>query len=750
VTNWLTWTARKLTSQGPGYLPRRVRYAAQRMLADSIFPTRAMVWQTEFRIGSAPGQPRLREYLRTRATPRWHWTASGIQEAVQTVPEGRRSRCVTAATDLAARRFTFRGRPPLSLAEGEWAPPEVGRSWIWDLNRHQWFATLGFAYWYSGDELFLRAFLDQSRTWMDSHLGRLGHIEWDNPFEVAARINAWIWAHSLFLPAPNWDSEHHARFLKGIGLLAEYLYHTIEYHIPGNHILLEAKTLALCGELFPEFVGAPRWRRKGWRVLSKEVQRQICQDGVHAERSTMYHRICAGELAELWRFCAANAHPMAAPLGFSVVKMAEFQRWIDQGQGDLPLYGDSHADDNYCRFAAPAVVSAAHGVRDIAAITESTDHGYWLLSRDWSSATSGVPTLTPAGGRAFVAGGFFVGRSAPSPRQAVLVWNCGPTGYKLNRRHAHLDALSFTLSVGGRPLLIDPGTGITEGTKEPLRSTRAHTTVSVDGEEQGVLAARGEIWSPPRSDLICWATSDFCTVMAGRHNGYRRLKEPVWHSRLIVFMDRLYWLVLDDVHGSGVHCVQQRFHLAPEAMAQATPDSSVLEVRRADCVLRLFWVDPRAKNPRGAASSQSFSLRQETSQAELRAGSPQPTIVISAERSGPVPITLAVLASTTVGMSIAGNTIRGQGDWLRIEGPEVRHDIRVRLGPGAPHQLPEGWLADSALAIVRHSAHAAPDVLVPASARVWHGDGRRLLTPTERTEGRLMRLAVRESMLTPV
>ncbi len=36
--------------------------------------------------------------------------------------------------------------------------------------------------------------------------------------------------------------------------------------------------------------------------------------------------------------------------------MAEFQRWIDQGGGSLPLFADAHAEDTYCRFSAPAAV----------------------------------------------------------------------------------------------------------------------------------------------------------------------------------------------------------------------------------------------------------------------------------------------------------------------------------------------------------------------------------------------------------
>ena len=64
-----------------------------------------------------------------------------------------------------------------------------------------------------------------------------------------------------------------------------------------------------------------------------------------------------------------------------------------------------------------------------------------------------------------------------------------PLGYLSIAAHGHADALSFTLSVGGNEILIDPGTFAYHTQKrwrEYFRGTSAHNTLRVDGADQSV------------------------------------------------------------------------------------------------------------------------------------------------------------------------------------------------------------------------------------------------------------------------
>ncbi len=709
TNDWLRWTVRKVASQSPATLLRRLGYAAQKGWADRAFPTPRS--RRRASIVVAPGRA-LREEILGRPAPRWHWNDADIAGIARSVPAERQARTIAHAEALVARRFSFRGLEPLTLPPGEWTPRAVGVGWISCLNRHHWFATLGFAYRYSHDARFLQAFVRESASWMDHHLGRLGRLEWDAPFEVAGRINAWVWAHFLFAAAPQWATAHYDRFLRGLGLLAEYLNQTIEYHSPGNHVLLEAKAMVMIGEVFPEFAGAAAWRRKGWSVLTQELDRQICSDGVHVERSTMYHRIIAGEVSELWLFCRNNGHPEAPRLEPVVRRMAEFQRWIDQGDGALPLFADAHAEDTYCRFSAPAAVATVLGADGRALIHEPTDHGYWLVGRDPSAAPAANQESTPAA-RSFPEGGYFVVRSGWGAGANVLVWDCGPTGYHLNRKHAHLDTLSFTLSIAGTPILIDPGKG-TQDRRQLLRGTRAHTTVCVDGEEQGVLAARDEIWSAPGAELELWATSSECAVMIGRHDGYRRLPQPVWHVRSIVVMHGLYWLVVDHLEGFGRHLAEQRFHFAPGVRVEQFPERAAVLATKGAATLSLHW---------SAVGGGAMRIRLEPGVAEQQFGQPQPTTLVTALCSGPVPLGIAAVgvsggSETRVSWEVA------DGARQRVVVYSERFEHQIRFGPDAGElALPGGWTSDAKVVVARARPGSPPHDLLLVGATHVERDG---------------------------
>src|SRR5262249_50977705 len=60
------------------------------------------------------------------------------------------------------------------------------------------------------------------------------------------------------------------------------------YSSAANHTVAEATGLVYAGVLFPELVGADRWRSIGVSLLEREIARQILPDGGGAERSFAY------------------------------------------------------------------------------------------------------------------------------------------------------------------------------------------------------------------------------------------------------------------------------------------------------------------------------------------------------------------------------------------------------------------------------------------------------------------------------
>src|SRR4029077_15759000 len=86
--------------------------------------------------------------------------------------------------------------------------------------------------------------------------------------------------------------------------------------------------------------------------------------------------------------------------------------------------------------------------------------------------------------RVFPEGGYYIlGCDFETENEIRLTADAGALGYQSIAAHGHADALAFTLSVGGREFLVDPGTyayHTQESRREYFPRTVAHKTVRID------------------------------------------------------------------------------------------------------------------------------------------------------------------------------------------------------------------------------------------------------------------------------
>jgi hypothetical protein len=143
---------------------------------------------------------------------------------------------------------------------------------------------------------------------------------------------------------------------------------------------------------------------------------------------------------------------------------------MDAG-GNVPMFGD--ADDGYLlrldagapgfspwrSLLATGALLFRRGDFKLKA-GELDDKTRWLVGRDAQSQFDALDvdkTRLPIR-QTFPEGGYFVlGTDFDTPREIRLVADAGPLGYRSIAAHGHADALSFTLSVGGREVFVDPG-----------------------------------------------------------------------------------------------------------------------------------------------------------------------------------------------------------------------------------------------------------------------------------------------------
>jgi hypothetical protein len=534
---------------------------------------------------SKEGYQLLLEYFRKRKKPVFRFSPDDHPGPAIYISEKIRKSTIETADQICEDVFRFRNAEPVRFNnEIDWLYQPLGnQDWTWDLNRHSYFTFLGRAYWYTSDEKYALKFKDIVLDWIAKNNPDVNHPNWEGVFEVAYRINIWIEAFHYFIRSPSLDAGTVWCFLKSLLIHGRYLSENLEYHVATNHLFLEVKALSMLAIMFPEFKDSLAWEKIGFKNLFKQVIAQVCSDGVHVERSTTYHRIVAGELLELLVIMENNNQAVPADIYERFRKMVEYEINVLKPNGQFPLLNDSAQTDSYKRYCA-----GSYGPIFLGCLGYSNDHKHleedciWLFGekriKAFCNLTESANVLQST---AFPEGGFYIMRGRDHDQEAYLVFTCGPFGFKTIATHGHADALSFELHAYGQTLLVDPGVYsyfLGNDWRNYFRSTRAHNTIVVDGQDQSMLLDTQRVYRPAQCTLHQWITSDILDYVNGSHSGYRRFKDKIIHCRQILYVKPKYWIIVDRLSGRKKHIFDQYFHLMPMAEPQLVPDNKMFIV----------------------------------------------------------------------------------------------------------------------------------------------------------------------------
>jgi Heparinase II/III-like protein/Heparinase II/III N-terminus len=447
----------------------------------------------------------------------------------------------------------------------------------WELNRHQYFATLGQAYWLTGDEKYARVFAVHVEAWMDSNPPKLG-INWASSLEVAFRSMSWLWAFYFFKSSPSITTETFVRAWKFLYLSARHLESYLStYFSPNTHLTGEALGLFFLGTLLPEFKEAKRWQDLGSRILIEQLPVHVRSDGVYFEQSSYYHRYTTDFYLHFLLLSRVNNFTLPPQVEESVVRLLDHLMYITRPDGTTPLFGDDDggrlamldvraANDFRGTLGIGSVVFDRGDYKFVAG--DAAEELLWLTGQEGLSRfDSIVATQPPETSKAFHESGYFVMRDGWTSDSNYLLFDCGPHG-SLSCGHAHADALSFDLAARGRAILVDPGTYTYTGSKELrdwFRSSVAHNTLTIDGESSSVPAGPFSWKHIAQATPLQWISRAQYDFVSGRHDGYERLGAPATHIREILFLKDKYWIIRDRVSTSGTHRYNLHFHFATDA-----------------------------------------------------------------------------------------------------------------------------------------------------------------------------------------
>jgi hypothetical protein len=131
--------------------------------------------------------------------------------------------------------------------------------------------------------------------------------------------------------------------------------------------------------------------------------------------------------------------------------------------------------------------------------------------------------------------------------------------------------LSVLVDVGGREMLIDPGTFAyydEHDRRNELRATRAHNTIEVGGRDQADPFDRFKWLNFPSHGVDCSRLDAEFDYVEAWHDGYLRLRPAVRHRRGVLRFAGV-WLLLDWLEGIGAQRFTRWFHASPATRVEA-------------------------------------------------------------------------------------------------------------------------------------------------------------------------------------
>ena len=316
---------------------------------------------------------------------------------------------------------------------------------VWEINRWSEIVILAQNAWLNGEVEDARTAQRWLRDWSEKNPIGEG-INWTSCLEAALRLINFTWVDLLLRVSgdANVRAEQEALASR---IVPEHVWWVWRRRSFGssanNHLLGELTGLILAARRWPSLIGIACSAENAWQQMQEQVLLQFASDGGNREQALHYHQF-AWELALHSQRVMGGGRPEfgvvmnRAAVYFAVLAQSE-EPW-DFGDSDdaevTPLTGDRRR-------------STAEWLGWIRHLPVGESIAFWL------GHPPRVELPDPKEWHVFSASGHAIKQAGPWRAR----FDASPLGFGKMAAHGHLDALHVSLWIGGKAVLIDPGTG---------------------------------------------------------------------------------------------------------------------------------------------------------------------------------------------------------------------------------------------------------------------------------------------------
>jgi heparan-sulfate lyase len=409
--------------------------------------------------------------------------------------------------------------------------PVPDNEWVWQLNRMSFWESMAKVYWHTGDEKYAKEWCFQLLDWTRKNPRDKEHDYAWRSIEAGIRGHNWTGLYQRFVDSPNFTPEVLVAFLNSMFDHADYL--MTKYSTRSNWGLMEAEGMAFIAITFPEFKDSEKWRIEAFRRLNNEINLQVYPDGQQRELAMGYHIGCINWFLRTSELAKMNGIDNAFPESYlkMIEKMCEIPMKLCHPDGTNAQFGDSWAGTPGQYSERFAEWAEKFNRQDFLFLATDGKEGKKPDSTAFALPQSGLYSM----------------KSGWDKNAISLVLKCGPDG----GGHCQPDNGTFELYAGGRNLMPDAGSYIYSGDPEGrswFRQTKVHQTLTLNGENS--------IYAPK---LLLWQPSENLDILVVENQSYENLA----HRRSVFFIDKKYFVIVDEAIGNAAGDIDLHFQLAP-------------------------------------------------------------------------------------------------------------------------------------------------------------------------------------------
>lgn len=439
--------------------------------------------------------------------------------------------------------------------------PNGDPEWIFMLNRHRYWVTLGQAYVLTRDEKYSKVFIEQIINWIKDvkPVDGTDKTTWRS-IDTGIRCENWIKAYTYFKDSEYITQEFNEIFFKSLKEHIDYL--EKNYKESGklsNWGVLENYGLLVASVFLDKLIDDNYYINLSIERLKEQINLQIMDDGIHWEQSPMYlNEVLHCYLGTLI-VCKNNNIPLPKDILEKTKKLAYADLYMKKPNHTQICQSDSDDTDLRDMITKSAYLFSDE-VLKFGGYEEIDFESIWDLGYKSVQEYKTINTKTPEySSYAFEDSGNYYMRSGWESDDNYMYFHCGTLG----SGHGHADLLHVSIYANEEDYLIDPGryTYIeSDEIREYLKSCSAHNTTTVDNTDFTVIDGSWgykKVATPIKHPFITNDNFDYCE---GSHLGY--IDKGIFTNRKVIYIKPSIWILVDEFYGEGEHEYKQFFHFA--------------------------------------------------------------------------------------------------------------------------------------------------------------------------------------------